>query len=254
MTVVAVTSTTLAASLRKDGLEVRRVPDGPAGREGVPDECDVLVLEASHLGSALPLYALFQLPLAAPPSIETADGCVSRAAAPAALRAAVARIGERALRERRLTAIVASTTDASYDARLPDGPIAWDGDMESLIGLPAAAFANDMPAWLARILPEDHGSLVEAMERSLHGQQPYDLSYRVRHENGSWRVWRDRGRVWVEPSGAVHCIGAITDVTTASSAQARYAALNDRLRIAAASLGFGVFEFDFGRRRAFFSP
>jgi len=254
MTVVAVTSTTLADSLRGEDLEPRLVgADGPPGPADLPGDCDVLVLEAERLGYALPLYTLFQLPLAAPASLETADGCVPRTTDVAALRAAIARVGDRAARERRLAAIVASTADATYDVLLPEGPIAWEGDIESLIGVPAATFARDTSGWLARVLPEDHAALVAAMEHSLRSHQPYDFSYRVRHEDGSWRVWRDRGRVRVDASGAVHCIGAVTDVTAESSAQTRYAALNERLRVAAASLGFGVYEFDFGSARAYFS-
>jgi PAS domain S-box-containing protein len=166
----------------------------------------------------------------------------------------VRRLVARAAHERHLASVVSSTCAATYAASLPDGPVSWTGDLRRLVGFDAADFAPDMLTWLSRIHPDDQRPMLEAVEQSLRTDAPYDMSYRVSCYDGAWRVWRDRGRLEVRPDGGVRYVGGISDATAESAAHARFAALNDRLRVAAASLGFGVYEQDFGRQRAYFSP
>ncbi|MFL5522229.1 MAG: PAS domain-containing protein, partial [Gemmatimonadales bacterium] len=216
--------------LHEAGLIVRPVA-GPPGRPEAGDAA-VLVLDAADVGVALPLLLLFQLPLDAPPSLESASACLPADASPDTIGAAVRRLAARAAHDRHLASVVSSTCAATYAASLPDGPVSWTGDLRGLVGLDAAHFAPDMMAWLSRIHPDDQRLMLEAVEQSLRTDAPYDMSYRVRCGDGAWRVWRDRGRLEVAADGAVRYVGGISDATAESAAHARFAALNDRLRVA----------------------
>ena len=109
------------------------------------------------------------------------------------------------------------------------GCMLWDGDTLQILGTPLEGMPLDFGAWLSRIHPADVGAVRIATAGATPQKRTYELSYRVRHENGNWIWFRERGVVtFVEADGRfsptkVDCV--IEDITHLKSEEEELAAL-----------------------------
>ena len=139
------------------------------------------------------------------------------------------RADQRALAEseQRLRTIVEWAGILTYEWDLETDTVQWDGSH----GGPARFTTADLPrtlgATLELIHPDDRRRFEAAIERHLESEdEGFNQEYRIRHPDGSYRIWLDRGKVARGRGGqAVRWLGMVSDVTEARQ-------LAERMRVA----------------------
>ncbi len=89
---------------------------------------------------------------------------------------------------------------------------------------PLAKSEGNGSIWQSRIHPEDRPAVQAAVEALLRDDAIYDVTYRIRHGDGSWRWWRSRAEATRDARGApIRMIGVNSDVTELLEAERRAA-------------------------------
>src|SRR5581483_9060031 len=74
--------------------------------------------------------------------------------------------------------------------------------------------------WSSLLPPEDQARVQAAVQAHLKHKTPYDIEFRVRARDGSYRWFRSRGQaVWDEYGTATRMAGSITDLTDRKQAE-----------------------------------
>jgi len=118
----------------------------------------------------------------------------------------------------RLAAEVAS--DLIYEWDLQSDRLRWFGDIDETLGYPSGTIPATIEAWIGLIHPDDARRLEGAVERHRTSLSPIHEDYRVRHRDGTWRHWIDRGTPILDDQGRIErWIGACVDVTELKESQ-----------------------------------
>jgi PAS domain-containing protein len=103
------------------------------------------------------------------------------------------------------------------DPANPKNTIWWSSQMRRLLGCNTVEeFPNTLESWTSRLHPDDSARAIAAFvahvdDRS--GKTPFDVDYRLKHKNGTYRWFRGRGQTRRAPDGAPQrVVGAITDI------------------------------------------
>ncbi len=78
---------------------------------------------------------------------------------------------------------------------LDAGCLLWDGDTKFLLGTIIERMPMDFEGWLKRVHPTDVGRVRTTARKVTNENRTYELEYRVHHENGEWRWFREHGVV-----------------------------------------------------------
>jgi PAS domain S-box-containing protein len=112
---------------------------------------------------------------------------------------------------------------------LDAGCLLWDGDTVQILGTSIERMPMDFGGWLSRIHPTDVARVRLAALQATAAHRTYELTYRVRHESGSWLWFRERGVVsFVEDDGRfqatkVDCV--LQDISSLKNEEEELAAL-----------------------------
>ena len=137
------------------------------------------------------------------------------------------RAAEAALREReeRLRLALEGGRLGTWDRDLRTGASAWSAQAAAIWGLPEGEGGGDYAAWHERVHPEDRARISAAFTAHLAGQTPrYELEYRYRQADGSWRWIATSGQVVArdpETGAPLRAAGVIQDVTERKAAEER---------------------------------
>ncbi|HEY8515060.1 MAG TPA: response regulator [Candidatus Binatia bacterium] len=140
-------------------------------------------------------------------------------AIPAQLFAAFAaerRRAERDLRasEERYELAVRGSDIGIWDHDLQTGVQYYSPRYRELLGYPADTTDQTFGTFGAHIHPEDQARVVETIRRHLAEHVPYDVEYRVRTRDGSYRWFHSRGQaIWDENGVPVRMAGSVRDIT-----------------------------------------
>ncbi len=105
--------------------------------------------------------------------------------------------------------------------------------------LDTAVVYNDL------IHPDDRAPVRQKIREDLPNREVFNLEYRVKHVDGSWRWVHDRGRGVRGDSGEITALeGLITDITDRKSAELELARARDILSDAADSINHGLTLYD----------
>ncbi|BDB20713.1 methyl-accepting chemotaxis protein [Pseudomonas sp. CYM-20-01] len=103
------------------------------------------------------------------------------------------------------------------DPANPKNTIWWSSQMRRLLGCSTVEeFPNTLESWTSRLHPDDSARAIAAFvahvdDRS--GRTPFDVDYRLKHKNGTYRWFRGRGQTRRAPDGSPQrVVGAITDI------------------------------------------
>ena len=103
------------------------------------------------------------------------------------------------------------------DPANPKNTIWWSSQMRRLLGCNTVEeFPNTLESWTSRLHPEDSARAIGAFvahvdDRS--GKTPFDVDYRLKHKNGTYRWFRGRGQTRRAQDGSPQrVVGAITDI------------------------------------------
>ncbi|HEX6607480.1 MAG TPA: PAS domain-containing protein, partial [Chloroflexia bacterium] len=110
----------------------------------------------------------------------------------------------------------------------------WDWDIEnntvylsprwkSLLGYADHEISNNLVEWLSRIHAEDRARVIAGVTDYLEGTTTnYEIEYRLRHKDGSWRWVISRGSARRYDDGRPYRLaGSNTDITARKQAEAQ---------------------------------
>ena len=129
---------------------------------------------------------------------------------------------EESLRESkgRFQRVAMSVSDLIYEWDVATDQLEWLGDLNAALGYPPGTIPPTIEGWLALIHPDDHKRIADAIEHHRCNPEPIDVTYRIRHKDGEWRHWEDRGSAILDDAGSsIRVIGACSDVTERTRAE-----------------------------------
>ncbi|MBM9489039.1 PAS domain-containing protein [Pseudomonas sp. ICBG1301] len=103
------------------------------------------------------------------------------------------------------------------DPANPKNTIWWSSQMRRLLGCNTVEeFPNTLESWTSRLHPEDSARAIAAFVAHVEdrsGKTPFDVDYRLKHQNGTYRWFRGRGQTRRAQDGSPQrVVGAITDI------------------------------------------
>ena len=124
---------------------------------------------------------------------------------------------EEAVREaqERFEIAVAGSNDGIWDWDIPTNEVFYSTRLKEMVGYTDAEFGNDFSEFEEKLHPEDHGQTMQAVSDYLEGKIPnYEVEFRFRHKDGSYRWILARGTAIRNEDGApVRMAGSHTDIT-----------------------------------------
>ena len=123
----------------------------------------------------------------------------------------------------------------------------WDDRMLEIYGLTRSTFGGTYDDWVRRLHPEDSAEARRSLEEIQRGLRSFERVFRiVRANDGAVRTIRSRAIARFDANGLfLGCTGTERDVTVEITTLQKQQQLNERLQLALASSGFGVWELDF---------
>jgi len=100
----------------------------------------------------------------------------------------------------------------------PKNAFWWSDQFRRLLGYTTVAeFPDVLESWASKLHPDDAERTVKAFGAHIGdrtGRTPYDIEYRLRCKDGSYRWFRARGQTKRAPDGTpLRVVGALTDLT-----------------------------------------
>jgi len=108
--------------------------------------------------------------------------------------------------------IIAASGQVVYDYDIPSGDIKWSGNLEQILGYEPHEMGG-IEQWAERIHPDDRDEALQLLEVAERDRLVYDVDYRFRHKNGSYRWLHDRGFFLIEDDRDLRrMIGMMQDI------------------------------------------
>lgn len=125
--------------------------------------------------------------------------------------------------EERFTLAVEGSNDGIWDWNIQTGAVYFAPRWKAILGHDNHEISSDFAELNSRLHPDDHDRVVQALQDYLEGQiDAYNIEFRVRHKDGSYRWVRNRGGVRRAPDGApIRMAGSLTDITTRKEFETR---------------------------------
>jgi len=100
-------------------------------------------------------------------------------------------------------------------------------------------------AWMRGLHPEDREAVRSVWRRALRSAAPFEASYRIVQNDGSYRWSKGQGTpIWNDDGSVREWIGTITDIHDRVEAENAAALSENRLRLALESTGLGIWDCD----------
>jgi PAS domain S-box-containing protein len=120
-------------------------------------------------------------------------------------------------REERFRMSVSALHGVVYDLDLRTQKSERHG-LKRMLGYDSLDTDNDYGGWLAIVHPDDQARVTERITAARAAADNYSLTYRVRHQDGSWRHVRQRGTYMLgQDARPIRAYGVIEDITDAES-------------------------------------
>ena len=168
------------------------------------------------------------------------------------------RTAELAESERFLRSLIGSVPGMVYRCRREGSE--WKVDFASegsrdLVGVTPEELVSGAVMFLELVHPDDRARIWQTWQHESMIERPFELEYRVRHRDGSWRWALDRAHGIRDDAGAVTRVeGLVMDVTARKQAETELARARDNLVDAIESLDHNVMLYDREDRLVLFTP
>ncbi|MFZ3154137.1 phosphodiesterase DibA [Pseudomonas sp.] len=128
------------------------------------------------------------------------------------------RLAQQALQrsEKRLHQALDAAKDGMWDWDLQTQKVYFSPGYAALLGIQPDALGDNPQHWLQRLHADDRASFERNLEQRLAARNPapYEVNYRLRHQDGSYRWIQSRGRLLLDEHGqAERLIGTASDIT-----------------------------------------
>ncbi len=125
------------------------------------------------------------------------------------------------------------------------GAVTWSEETHRIFGVPPERGAWSYEEVLAHYLPDSAARLAAAVERAIADGTPYDLELDARLDDGRLIHVFGRGTAVRDAAGRVTSLtGTVMDVTERRRGERERQELAERLELATAAMGLGVWSFD----------
>lgn len=159
--------------------------------------------------------------------------------------------------EERYRLVAHATSDAVWDWDLGSNALQWGGGLHGVVGYAPDATPRSGTAWLECIHPDDRPMIETQMQAFKSGRigERWEGEYRWTKVDGSHAFVRDRCYLVRDQTGTpVRMVGALQDLTESRKARAAVQTSEERLRLALAATGLGIWDIDFIEGHREWSP
>lgn len=161
----------------------------------------------------------------------------------------------------RLELAMEATHHGVWEWNIRTHELHWTESATDMLGYTRDEFDNTLDAWLHLLHPEDRDRVLIEQLAAINASGYYEMDYRLKAKNGTYRWIQDRGRVTGQDSSGrpERVIGTIVDITDRKLAELALAASErdareQRQRLADViwGTGAGVWEWDIVNRQVLF--
>ena len=115
---------------------------------------------------------------------------------------------------RRNKSLLEALGEIVYEDYVQKNKRIWSGDYFRVLGYSEAEMGNDSKSWTDKIHPVDLKKALDELDNSITEKRNYDVEYRVRCRDGSYRWMYDRGIFHFNEKGqADQLIGILLDIS-----------------------------------------
>lgn len=118
--------------------------------------------------------------------------------------------------EERLTMALEATQDGVWDWDIPSGIVFWSPRCYDMLGYENGEFTVNFEKWKSLLHPADLGPTLRSVDETLvEGLDQLDITFRLRHRDGSYRWIAGRGKITRrdEKGRPVRMVGTHLDIT-----------------------------------------
>lgn len=117
--------------------------------------------------------------------------------------------------QQRYSIAIDGSSGGLWDIDLVTGEVFYSARWKRMLGYEDVEISSRIEEWESRIHPDDYMTVVETRKAYLDGRIPdYEVKYRLRHKNGSYRWLRDRGACLRDSEGRPYRMaGSYIDIT-----------------------------------------
>lgn len=126
-----------------------------------------------------------------------------------------------------------------YDWKIPEDTVYYSPIWNSLLGVENLPLNDSLDVWKSRVHPEDIEIFQSSLRRHLLNKNDgFKLEYRMRHADGHYLWFHDRGKIveYSETGMPLRMIGTITDITEQKLANEQIARYADMVKSSAMPL------------------
>ncbi len=158
--------------------------------------------------------------------------------------------------EERLRLATGAANIGFFDRDLTTGAVHFSPEWKHQLGYEPHELANDPLEWSSRLHPEDRERILEIEKAYLSGaRKDYEIQYRLRHKDGSYRWILDRGEHQTDEHGkSIRLLGCHIDITEQVHAQEAVSASERRFRSLAESSQDSITLYDRNCRLLYENP
>lgn len=142
--------------------------------------------------------------------------------------------------------------DGMWEWDIPSGNLQLNPRWLSMLGLDES-FPHHVSAWESLVHPDDAAPAWLRLQAMLNGEAPaYEFEHRLRHRDGHW-VWvLGRAKVVVHDSAGkpLRVVGTNVDVSARRHALEASMEMGEKLQMATATAGIGIWELDLEHNQA----
>lgn len=134
--------------------------------------------------------------------------------------------------QERFELAVRGSNDGIWDWDIATGQVYYSSRYKELLGYAGDEFPNNFDAFRNHLNADDLDATLEALERHLDSDEPYDVKFRLCTKSGNWRWFRAKGIAVRDSNGNPYRMaGSISDITGIKEIEAKLAteATHDRL-------------------------
>ncbi len=124
-----------------------------------------------------------------------------------------------------------------------DGSLYWSPRFMEIVGICDKTFTPHFKEFENRLHPEDHDRIIAAVQDHIDNRKPYDVQYRLLHENGSYIWVHASGQaIWDENDRPLRMAGSVRDISDEVAAKAALQESEARFRRAAEGSSVGIWD------------
>lgn len=152
---------------------------------------------------------------------------------------------ELALTAAQLNQAVRASRVGLWEWDVRNGSLIWSERFKDILGVDDTTFGGKFDDFADRLHAEDRGRVLKAVDEHLKNKAPFEIGYRLRHEDGHY-VWIEAyGQATWAPDGTPErFVGTVADVTERKENYWELQLRNEQLAMASSLSGFGYWKID----------